>query len=171
MRHFRIIIVFVPLLMVCSCQRDELAGKQYVGNYHPIEWISIDFKPGGQVTGRIGSTDAAGWFRDKAYGHYGYDDTQLTLSWDHVPVGNLVYHHCPSDPDSIVVSPSLDSLVLYEGEEKYVLERVTESMGHRIGGDVIVFFMKYSIILVAFFLAFILALVIRLIRWLTETGV
>ena len=170
MRHCRIILVLVLLLMVCSCQRDELAGKQYVGNYHPIEWISIDFKPGGHVTGSIGSTDAAGWFRDKAYGHYGYDDTQLTLSWDHIAMGNVVYHHCPADPDSIVVSPSLDSLVLYEGGEKYVLERVNESMGHRIGGDVIVFLMKHSIILVAFFLAFILALVIRLIRWLTETG-
>ena len=167
MRNCRVIILSVALLVVYSCQRDELTGKEYVGYYHPIEWISLDFKPGGHVTGRIGSTDAAGWFRDKAYGHYGYDDTQLTLSWDHVPVGNLVYHHCPSDPDSIVVSPSLDSLVLYEGEEKYVLERVK---GHGAGGDAIVFFMKYSIIFVLFFLAFILALIIRLIRWLSETG-
>ena len=165
-----LILLAISFLLLCSCKRDEFTGKEYVGYYHPIEQISLDFKAGGHVTARINSTDFVGWFSDKLYGHYEYSNPVLTLSWDRAPHGNWEYKDCPPDPDSILISPSLDTLILYEGDSSYVLKRETVNRADRIRSNFFVFLTKNAIIIVLIILVLILVPIILLVKWLKETG-
>ena len=167
--NWLILLVFSALLL-CSCKRDDLTDTQYVGYYHPVERISLDFKAGGRVAARINSTDFVGWFNDKLYGHYGYYNSVLTLSWDRASLGNWVYKDCPPDPNSIWISPSLDTLILYEGETSYVLNRETVEQADSIRRNIFVFLSKNTIIVILIVLALILTLIILFFKWLRETG-
>ena len=167
--NWLILLVFSALLL-CSCKRDDLTDTQYVGYYHPVERISLDFKAGERVTARINSTDFVGWFSDELYGHYEYSNLVLTLSWDRASLGNWVYKDCPPNPDSILISPSLDTLILYEGETSYVLKRETVEKADSIRRNIFVFLSKNAIIVILIILALILAFVILFFKWLRETG-
>ena len=163
-----VLIVFFALLL-CSCKRDDLTGNEYFGNYHSLEHISLHFKPGGRVTGHFSSAEVVGWFSDNSYGRYEYDNPKVLLSWNRVPMDNLVYKQCPANPDSIVVSSSLDYLTIFEGGEEYHLERSTRPMCERILWSILSFLGNCSIFIIPFILAFILALIIRFVRWLSAT--
>ena len=168
-RYNGLILFACFALLLCSCKRDDLTGNEYYGNYHSLERISLYFKPGGRVTGHFNSVEVVGWFSDNSYGRYEYDYPKVTLSWSRVPLDNYVYKQCPANPDSIVVSSSFEYLTLYEGGEKYHLKRHTIPISERILWNTLSFLVKYSILIIPFILAFILALIIRFVKWLRET--
>lgn len=165
----RPVLIVLFALLLCSCKRDDLTGNEYFGNYHSLEHISLYFKPGGRVTGHFSSAEVVGWFSDNSYGRYEYDNPKVSLSWNRVPMDNWVYKQCPANPDSIVVSSSFEYLTLYEGGEEYHLERYTRPMSERGLWNTLSFLVKYSILIIPFILAFILALIIRFVKWLRET--
>ena len=157
-------------LLLCSCKRDDLTDKEFVGFYRSIDRISLDFKAGGRVTARINSTDAVGWYCDKLYGHYKYSNPVLTLSWKHASLGNWEYKHCPPDPDSILISPSLDTLILYEGDASYVLRMETVNSADKIRSNIIVFLARNFLLIILSILTLILVSIILLFKWSRETG-
>jgi hypothetical protein len=132
MKHllFKINGLFVAILSmmtIClsSCERDGLTGREYQGDYHSnsIERIYIEFEANSKVVGVISSADFVGHFSDRLYGNYEYKHPYISITWTSIDSDNDVYKSLGSSPDSIIVNESLDTLRLYEGNEKYVLPK------------------------------------------------
>ena len=125
MRTNRIFITIVSMVIIClsSCERDGLTGREYQGYYHPTEWISIEFETNSKVVGEISSTDFVGHFSNHLHGNYVYKHPYISITWTSIDSDNDVYKSLGSSPDSIIVNESLDTLSLYEVNEKYVLPK------------------------------------------------
>ena len=121
-----IIIALIGGLLLCSCKsgkRDNLTGKEFEGYYYSCEYISLDFKPDSTVNGHFSSTDFVGSFSDDMYGHYEYAHPYITIVWEKADPKNDVYKKVLSNPDSLIVNEALDTLWLFEGEEKFTLPK------------------------------------------------
>lgn len=116
-------IILMVTICLSSCERDGLTGREYQGYYHPIEKISIEFEANSKVIGEISSTDFVGHFSDRLYGNYEYKHPYISITWTSIDSDNDVYKSLGSSPDSIIVNESLDTLSLYEVNEKYVLPK------------------------------------------------
>lgn len=116
-------IILMVTICLSSCERDGLTGRKYQGYYHPIEKISIEFEANSKVIGEISSTDFVGHFSDRLYGNYEYKHPYISITWTSIDSDNDVYKSLGSSPDSIIVNESLDTLSLYEVNEKYVLPK------------------------------------------------
>ena len=89
-------LIFFVFLVLYSCTGDELTDKEFDGYYHPVERISLEFKSGRRVIGRIRSTEFVGRFHDKIYGHYDYAFPNVYISWDRSALENQVYRKKPA---------------------------------------------------------------------------
>jgi hypothetical protein len=107
----------------CSCSKDNLTGREYQGYYHTCERISLEFKSNSKVVANISSTDFVGHFSDCVYGHYEYKHPNVIITWMKVDFNNDKYKNVISNPDSIIINESLDTLWLYEKNEEFVLPK------------------------------------------------
>ena len=116
-------LAIIVFLCLCSCSKDGMDGKEYVGYYKPIERMSLEFRKNSEVVGKISSTDFVGRFTDYVCGHYEYKHPYIIITWIKADSDNEVYKNVISNPDSTIVNESLDTLRLYEGNEEYILPR------------------------------------------------
>ena len=120
-KRLSVVVMLMVTICLCSCSKDGLAGREFQGYYHTCEMISLEFKADNNVESEIFSTDFVGNFSDQIYGHYEYKHPNVNISWVRVDSNNDVYKKVMSNPDSIIINESLDTLILYEGNEKFVL--------------------------------------------------
>lgn len=169
MKAYWVLFLIIPLLLA-SCKKDELTENVYVGYYHPTERIRLEFKTDSRVAGRISSTDFVGRFHDNSYGHYDYKFPHINISWDRTALGNQVYKSPPVNPDSIVINATLDTLVLYEGGEAYELQKSQTTKGEMIRDDVMVFLFNNFFLFTLVFLALLIFVIYRAIKWYHDTN-
>ena len=116
-------LAIIVFLCLCSCSKDGMDGKEYVGYYKPIERMSLEFRKNSEVVGKISSTDFVGRFSDRLYGHYEYKHPHIAITWEKADADNDVYTNVIPCPDSIIVNESLDTLRIYERSEEYILPK------------------------------------------------
>ena len=122
-KRFLVVIMLMVTICFCSCSKDNLTGREYQGYYHTCERISLEFKSNSKVVANISSTDFVGHFSDCVYGHYEYKHPNVIITWMKVDSNNDKYKNVNSNPDSIRINESLDTLRLYEEDEEFVLPR------------------------------------------------
>lgn len=92
---------------------NERLKTSYSGYYKTCEKIRFDF---GEQDCKctISSTDFVGHFNDEINGTYTVDSNRVNIQWKDVAVGNNAYTELPLNiADSIILTPSGDSLLLY----------------------------------------------------------
>ena len=75
-------LAIIVFLCLCSCSKDGMDGKEYVGYYKPIERMSLEFRKNSEVVGKISSTDFVGRFSDRLYGRYEYKHPHIAITWE-----------------------------------------------------------------------------------------
>jgi hypothetical protein len=163
-------LIFFVFLVLYSCTGDELTDKEFDGYYHPVERISLEFKSGRRVIGRIRSTEFVGRFHDKIYGHYDYAFPNVYISWDRSALENQVYRKKPADPDSIILHNSLDTIELYESGATYVLLKNSTTKAERTRGDMQALFFDFFLLLALVLPVIMCLLVIVGLVWFKQTG-
>lgn len=161
------VILLVAGLSCVSCSgasnQGQVAGRKYKGYYHPAQRIVIRFETDSSVQAVISSTEFVGHFFDEISGRYSFDYPTVNIVWEEADKRNDVYKTVPPPPDSVRVTASLDSLLLYENGEMYVLkpdhrpELFKSGHDHEAFGSIVIF-----LILIASFLFNILGLIIGL---------
>ena len=122
MKRFLIFIAAtLGVLLLWSCKKEGLTGKEYQGNFYTCERLTLEFESNSRVVGHISSTDFVGHFSDVVYGHYDYKHPYINIVWDEIGSSNEKYKEVISNPDSLKVNETLDMLLLYEKGEMYAL--------------------------------------------------
>ena len=125
MKRLLVLTILIITVGSCSGNNDEITGKEFGGYYNACERIFLEFKENNEVEAVISSTDFVGRFCDKIYGKYEYKHPNVIVTWTKVDPDNDLYKKVVSNPDSIIVNESLDTLTLYERKEEYVLSKAT----------------------------------------------
>ena len=116
-------IMFLVTICFCSCSKDKLAGREFDGYYHDCERISLNFEADSNVVATISSTDFVGHFSDHVYGHYEFNHPNIIITWTGADPDNDAYKDVMANPDRVLINESLDTLWLYEKNEKFVLPK------------------------------------------------
>ena len=125
MKRLLVLTILIITVGSCSGNKEELTGKEFGGYYNACERIFLEFKENNEVEAVISSTDFVGRFCDKIYGQYEYKHPNVIVTWSKVDPDNEQYKKVMSNPDSIIVNESLDTLTLYERKEEFVLSKAT----------------------------------------------
>ncbi len=122
MSRFSTFALMAIVLLLQSCDlsdkpMNERLKTSYSGYYKTCERIRFDFgKQDCECT--ISSTDFVGNFSDKISGTYTVDSCRVNIQWKDVATDNDVYTKFPLNiADSIILSPSGDSILLYCPDE------------------------------------------------------
>ncbi|MBR5688170.1 MAG: hypothetical protein IKX36_09445 [Prevotella sp.] len=156
-------VAFMVAFCFFSCSKDGLPGKKFQGYYHPTERISLKFETNSKVVGEISSTDFVGNFADRVYGNYEFLKPYIKITWMDVDSDNEVYKSVISNPDTIMINESLDTIRLWDGNDEFVLPKcqlynidknasVLEQIGQYCSQSIIlifVFIIKYFFYIVA----------------------
>lgn len=156
-----------------------MAGRKYKGYYHPAQRIAIRFETDSSVLAVISSTDFVGHFFDDILGRYSFDYPIVDIVWEEADKRNDVYKTVPPPPDSVIVTASLDSLLLYENGEMYVLkpdhrpELFKSGHDHEAFGSIVIFLILlasflFNILGVIIGLTVVIAILFFLIKWLRK---
>ena len=122
MKNFIVFLVAtLGVLLLLSCKKEGLIGKEYQGNFYTCERLTLEFESNSRVVGHISSTDFVGNFSDVVYGHYDYKHPYLNIVWDEIGSSNEKYKEVIPNPDSLKVNKTLDMLWLYDKGEMYTL--------------------------------------------------
>jgi len=174
-----ILVIAIGVLLLWSCKKEGLIGKEYQGNFYTCERLTLEFESNSRVVGHISSTDFVGNFSDVVYGHYDYKHPYIIIVWDEIGSSNEKYKEVISNPDSLKVNKTLDMLWLYDKGEMYTLpefslykidknDPITKQIGDFFGQSItlaIVFIFK-NIIPIAIILLF--AFVLMVLRSLNK---
>lgn len=180
------VILLMTGLSCVSCSgassQEDLAGRKYKGYYHPAQRIAIRFETDSTVQAVISSTEFVGHFFDDISGRYSFDYPTVDIFWEEADKRNDVYKTVPPPPDSVRVTASLDSLLLYENGEMYVLEPYHRLELFKSGHDheafggivaVLILLASYLFIILRFIivLAVFFAILYLIIKWLRKRSI
>lgn len=119
---------------------DERLKKSYSGYYKTCERIRLDFRKY-DCECTISSTDFVGNFCDEISGTYTIDSNRINIQWNDVAKGNDVYTELPLNiADSIILSSSGDSLLLYLPDKSEILTIEAQSQTLKDKAGVVLFY-------------------------------
>ncbi|MDO4211051.1 MAG: hypothetical protein Q4D23_04960, partial [Bacteroidales bacterium] len=97
-------------------------GKKYSDYYENCKDISIEFVNDSDVEATISSTDFVGNFSDKLKGKYTLDSNRAVIQWTEVDYDNSEYKTVPTTVDTVAINETKNTITLFQGGEKYLLE-------------------------------------------------
>lgn len=139
---------------------DERLKTTYSGYYKTCERIRLDFgKQECKCT--ISSTDFVGHFNDEINGIYTVDSNHINIQWKDVARGNDVYTELPLNiADSIILTPSGDSLLLYLPDESEPLTIEVQNQTTKDKAEVVMFYGMIILFLLILCSPFIIAVTV-----------